>query len=57
MKTHVGNLFAERGARDRVHAAIIAYECGLAGSGAARGWPGPGRAGPGRTRGGDAQRW
>lgn len=37
MKTHVGNLFAERGARDRVHAAIVAYECGLAGSGAARG--------------------
>ncbi|HMO11605.1 MAG TPA: response regulator transcription factor [Actinotalea sp.] len=31
VKTHVGNVFAKLGARDRVHAVIIAYECGLAG--------------------------
>ncbi|WP_299038940.1 response regulator transcription factor [uncultured Pseudokineococcus sp.] len=37
VKTHVGNVFAKLGARDRVQAVIIAYECGVAGSGAARG--------------------
>ena len=29
VKTHVGNVFAKLGARDRVHAVIMAYECGL----------------------------
>ncbi|MBO3094383.1 response regulator transcription factor [Cellulomonas sp. zg-ZUI157] len=31
VKTHVGNVFAKLGARDRVQAVIIAYECGVAG--------------------------
>ncbi|ADG75726.1 two component transcriptional regulator, LuxR family [Cellulomonas flavigena DSM 20109] len=29
VKTHVGNVFAKLGARDRVQAVIIAYECGV----------------------------
>ncbi|MCL3859709.1 response regulator transcription factor [Actinotalea sp. K2] len=33
VKTHVGNVFAKLGARDRVQVVIMAYELGLAGSG------------------------
>lgn len=36
VKTHVGNVFAKLGARDRVQAVILAYEWGLAGRGAPR---------------------
>ncbi|MBD7919787.1 response regulator transcription factor [Cellulomonas sp. Sa3CUA2] len=45
VKTHVGNVFAKLGARDRVQAVIIAYECGVAGPAGAgssgRGVPAP----------------
>jgi DNA-binding NarL/FixJ family response regulator len=34
IKTHVGRVLAKIGARDRVHAVIIAYEAGLVGPGA-----------------------
>jgi DNA-binding NarL/FixJ family response regulator len=34
IKTHVGRVLAKIGARDRVHAVIIAYEVGLVGPGA-----------------------
>jgi len=33
IKTHVGRVLAKIGARDRVHAVIIAYEVGLVGPG------------------------
>jgi len=36
VKTHVGNVFAKLGARDRVQAVIMAYEFGLAVGGPAR---------------------
>jgi len=29
VKTHVGNVLAELGLRDRIHAVILAYEVGL----------------------------
>lgn len=35
VKTHVGNVLAKTGARDRVHAVVLTYELGLVSPGTA----------------------